>query len=363
MMLWAYVLVVFTSPGKARDYVEKGPQPQVESVTPRWWDPEERVGGGPYQYVPENTSSTGNQSGPTLPTSSLGHSALPEGPTEQKDINAGDVTAIPPVTTARAQAEDNKTDNSVTRARSSDESRTRVPMMYTRAPPTSPILRPEYRYCQRDGFVKPPRAHHCRACGTCILKYDHHCPWIGQCVGAHNHKFFVHFLQWAMIFCMWTFATLVAGTVNMNRNSSIDPEFIVVIALAALFILFTSVLLVTHIRLIILNQSTVDTLKAQNMKEREKAVLARMFAWYQFGEKRKMKKKWDDEWGAIDTEGNIWWLGSDRKNWEAVMGTSVWQWFLPIGRSPTDGINWPINPRFDSEGRWRPRREWPAELR
>ena len=30
---------------------------------------------------------------------------------------------------------------------------------------------------------------------------------------------------------MWTFATMVAGTVNMSRTSSLDPEFIVIIAL------------------------------------------------------------------------------------------------------------------------------------
>lgn len=35
---------------------------------------------------------------------------------------------------------------------------------------------------------------------------------------------------------------------------------------------------------------------------------------------------------------------------------------VPIGRTPTDGVNWPTNPRFDSEGRWRPRRAWPPEL-
>lgn len=49
-----------------------------------------------------------------------------------------------------------------------------------------------------------------------------------------------------------------------------------------LFVVFTLTLLLTHIRLILLNQSTVESLNAQYMKEREKSVLARMFAWYQF---------------------------------------------------------------------------------
>ena len=35
-----------------------------------------------------------------------------------------------------------------------------------RQPPTTPVLQPLHRYCLTDGFVKPYRAHHCRACGT-----------------------------------------------------------------------------------------------------------------------------------------------------------------------------------------------------
>ena len=34
-----------------------------------------------------------------------------------------------------------------------------------RHPPSLPSLREEYRYCRRCEIVKPPRTHHCRACG------------------------------------------------------------------------------------------------------------------------------------------------------------------------------------------------------
>jgi palmitoyltransferase len=36
---------------------------------------------------------------------------------------------------------------------------------FSRAPPQHGVLLPEYRYCSREGFVKPLRAHHCRSCG------------------------------------------------------------------------------------------------------------------------------------------------------------------------------------------------------
>ena len=35
-----------------------------------------------------------------------------------------------------------------------------------RAPPRLPSLREEHRLCRRCAIVKPPRTHHCRACGT-----------------------------------------------------------------------------------------------------------------------------------------------------------------------------------------------------
>ncbi len=36
---------------------------------------------------------------------------------------------------------------------------------------------------------------------------------------------------------------------------------------------------------------------------------------------------------------------------------------VPVGHSDEDGVTYPTNPRFDREGRWRPRKEWPVELR
>jgi palmitoyltransferase len=126
------------------------------------------------------------------------------------------------------------------------------PPVYTRMPSERPVLLPEFRYCQKDGLVKPYRAHHCRLCGTvrcflaskvlvdggcpfqCVLRYDHHCPWIGQCVGAFNHKFFVIFLLWSMLFCLWVFTTLLGMNVrhsNKSGDANVDGQHIAIIAL------------------------------------------------------------------------------------------------------------------------------------
>ncbi|PWN45842.1 zf-DHHC-domain-containing protein [Ceraceosorus guamensis] len=52
---------------------------------------------------------------------------------------------------------------------------------------------------EADKLVPPPkpeRAHHCRICNTCSLKFDHHCPWLNQCVGLGNERHFVLFMAW-----------------------------------------------------------------------------------------------------------------------------------------------------------------------
>ncbi|XP_030625466.1 palmitoyltransferase ZDHHC23-B [Chanos chanos] len=46
-------------------------------------------------------------------------------------------------------------------------------------------------WCPFCKLVKPPRAGHCRICGSCVLRLDHHCVWINSCVGQANHRSFL----------------------------------------------------------------------------------------------------------------------------------------------------------------------------
>ena len=81
--------------------------------------------------------------------------------TPRQDDNAGDTDAIAPIQAARARNEMNGNGTSQPYGDTSG-----LPIGLARRPPVTPVLLPEYRYCFKDGFVKPPRAHHCRACGT-----------------------------------------------------------------------------------------------------------------------------------------------------------------------------------------------------
>ncbi|KAG9332951.1 hypothetical protein JZ751_013980 [Albula glossodonta] len=47
-------------------------------------------------------------------------------------------------------------------------------------------------WCPTCRLVRPPRAGHCRICGTCVQRLDHHCVCrINSCVGQANHRCFL----------------------------------------------------------------------------------------------------------------------------------------------------------------------------
>jgi len=52
------------------------------------------------------------------------------------------------------------------------------------------------RWCDPCENWKPPRTHHCKVCGICVLRGDHHCMWTANCIGIRNHKPFLLFLYY-----------------------------------------------------------------------------------------------------------------------------------------------------------------------
>jgi len=187
----------------------------------------------------------------------------------------------------------------------------------------------------------------------------------GQCVGAHNEKFFFVFLVWAAIFSVWTFTTLLALNVRAAARVplTVDSQHVVVLALSGLFSIFTFAMVSTHILLISTNQTTVEHLVARSMKDREKEVLDEMHSSCDFRAKRRTRQSWDAEYGRIGREGNMWWLGNTRANWEQVFGPRRWTWLFPIGTTRDQGLEYPRNPRFNDDGQWLPRKQWPPALR
>ncbi|KAF8751568.1 DHHC palmitoyltransferase [Rhizoctonia solani] len=347
-------LIIVTPPGFARDHV---PQCEAPGTTQygRPWDVDSEVRGTDDGHrtigtAYEGMSERGHGQSPLSATSHDPTSAF--SPDAQQGA-ALELDAIPPIASVHARVTSPVGDDCAlgdasttvhetqpylqpVAAQNETTDKGRKQVHVTRNPPQTPVLADEYRYCARDKLMKPMRTHHCRLCATCVLQYDHHCP----CGSSQS----------------------VFDAYAENISYQLDGQEIAVIALAGLFTMFTASLTAGHTRLLIINATTVESLGFSRTKEKDKASLEMAFSFWQCREKHQTRKRWDQEWGRVEREGNLWWLENARTNWEQVMGHKVYEWFLPIGKSPNNGMNYPVNPRHDPDGRWRPRSQWPVEL-
>ncbi|KAH9957783.1 DHHC palmitoyltransferase-domain-containing protein [Russula dissimulans] len=398
MMIWAYIKVVFTPPGYAIKHL-----PRQMPLDTSGEEMVSRENSRPYHDIPPSSlppsqiprlsapamthqASQGNTSTRSIPPSSsslTSHSNPSYRPTRTGQQSRGSTTlhsnshfthhSRSQSRSAQPSTENGgHTDRYTTfprplseRQRSSNGPQSQ-PQSPTHILPTRAITpQPRRRYCDICEIVKSPRTHHCKTCGKCVLRFDHHCPWIGQCVGAQNEKFFFVFVLWGAVFCLWTFSSLLALTVRSITRTDIttDPQCIVMIVISGIFSMFTVVMSLTHVVLIGTNQTTLEHVAARAMNDQENDVLDEMHSFWACKARRRTRQAWDIEYGRIGREGNMWWLGSMRANWEQVFGPHVWTWFLPIGSTKDKGLEFPRNPRFNADGVWLPRKQWPPELR
>jgi palmitoyltransferase len=136
----------------------------------------------------------------------------------------------------------------------------------------------EIPFWQRDIFVcnpdgrptfcssclnhKPDRTHHCSEVDRCVLKMDHFCPWVGGIVSETSFKYFIQFLVYAAFFCIMVLTTMAVFIAERRR---IDPAFLnvhyfLILALSALFVLFSVGMAGSSIQLAFVNSTTVENL-------------------------------------------------------------------------------------------------------
>ncbi|KAK9718894.1 DHHC palmitoyltransferase [Popillia japonica] len=116
------------------------------------------------------------------------------------------------------------------------------------------------RYCEKCRLIKPDRAHHCSVCGICILKMDHHCPWVNNCIGFTNYKFFVLFLGYALIYCIYVALTTMQYVIKLWHGGRFHILFLFFVAL--MFAISLVSLFCYHCYLVLHNRTTLEAFRA-----------------------------------------------------------------------------------------------------
>lgn len=194
----------------------------------------------------------------------------------------------------------------------------------------------QMRFCNKCLCWKPDRTHHCRACKKCILKMDHHCPWFATCIGFRNHKFFIQFLVYSILFCWSCFASSLLAIVvvlkdqsNNGPSSYLAVSWVLLLVLSGVMGLAVSVFTSYSLYLMISNTTTLESM--ETVRYRTSMAPSR----FRFRAPP-----------SSHSLGNIFDLGWKR-NWCEVMGNRVWEWFLPIvPRNRGNGTWFAINEKM-----------------
>lgn len=224
---------------------------------------------------------------------------------------------------------------------------------------------------------KPDRAHHCSDDGRCVRKLDHFCPWVGGVVSEANFKFFVQFNFYAVLYTVYIMILSAYVISEQRRDSSntLNACWIIAVAIAAMFLFFTSGMALKSCQDLLKNLTTVDAIDhtrrtvflAVRLPDDQRAPRPVPHArepipWhgtiaYPFvapganqGPSVTMPRT---TFAILCTPPgmNPWDLGA-KGNWCAVMGDSMLDWILPIRDSPCadggDGKSmYALGPAFD----------------
>ncbi|KAF7817874.1 putative protein S-acyltransferase 17 [Senna tora] len=73
---------------------------------------------------------------------------------------------------------------------------------YISAYPYDNIIYAE-KECSTCKIQKPARSKHCSICDRCVARFDHHCGWMNNCIGERNTRYFMAFLVWHFLLCLY----------------------------------------------------------------------------------------------------------------------------------------------------------------
>jgi len=223
------------------------------------------------------------------------------------------------------------------------------------------------RYCEKCATIKPDRAHHCSVCGTCVLKMDHHCPWVNNCVAFNNYKFFVLFLMYGLLYCLYVALTSLKYFLQFWRDVGAGQghgqfHILFLFFVSSMFSISLCSLLGYHIHLVLNNRTTLEAFRAPVFRRGpdkdgfslgKRANLAEVFGdeWWSlclpvfssFGDGLTFPQRLSDdaELGLSTTSSHLRWA-SGRMGWEEGEES------VPMLGGQEDG-SWKVEEETDSE--------------
>ncbi|XP_065087945.1 palmitoyltransferase ZDHHC15B isoform X4 [Ochlerotatus camptorhynchus] len=197
------------------------------------------------------------------------------------------------------------------RAQSEEEQKQILEAFAKELPIVTRTLNASVRFCEKCRLIKPDRAHHCSVCGVCVLKLDHHCPWVNNCINFTNYKYFILFLGYALVYCLYIAFTTVMY-MEMIWSGKVDGRFHI------LFLFFVSLMFAIslvslfgyHCYLVLLNRTTLESFRTPIFR-----------------------------YGGPDKNGFS--LGK-LNNFREVFGDDRKLWFVPVYTSTGDGVAYPV---------------------
>jgi palmitoyltransferase len=116
-------------------------------------------------------------------------------------------------------------------------------------------------FCSTCLNFKPDRTHHCSEVDRCVRKMDHFCPWVGGIVSETSIKFFIQFCFYAALFCINTLVFMAYFFAERHRKTGfLDVHWILTLAFAAMFLLFSAGMFGSTFQLAAINSTTVENL-------------------------------------------------------------------------------------------------------
>ena len=202
-------------------------------------------------------------------------------------------------------------------------------------------------FCSQCQNWKPDRAHHCREIDRCVRKMDHFCPWVGGIVSETSFKFFTQFVGWTAIYCLFNLMLVAIVLAEYVRKTGIiNVHWVVTLAFAALFGLFTLGMTGSSLQFALVNTTTIENLSRKSMVYQLAIHIPRptieppAFPTITYS----MAQNTRDSQSALNATRtfailhtkpgeNPWDLGP-YENFKSVMGNHWLDWLLPIRYSP-----------------------------